>query len=87
MLRRRADKLIASIKWNKKSEADGVKAVVPVESTEAEENGKFIRKWGIGRFVLSGIIAYIDGRLCRGIPNPIARRIVGGFLLSFLDKK
>ncbi|KAH9711641.1 vacuolar protein sorting-associated protein [Citrus sinensis] len=86
MLRRRADKLTAGIKWKKKSEADNDKAVVPVRRGEGRDSGKFIWKWGIGKFVLSGIIAYIDGRLCRGIPNPIARRIVGGFLLSFLDK-
>lgn len=86
MLRRRADKLIAGIKLKKKSEADNDKAVVPVQRGEGRDSGKFIWKWGIGKFVLSGIIAYIDGRLCRGIPNPIARRIVGGFLLSFLDK-
>ncbi|XP_052287194.1 uncharacterized protein LOC102617616 isoform X2 [Citrus sinensis] len=87
MLRRRADKLIAGIKLKKKSEADNDKAVVPVQRGEGRDSGKFIWKWGIGKFVLSGIIAYIDGRLCRGIPNPIARRIVGGFLLSFLDKR
>ncbi|KAL5752815.1 hypothetical protein ACOSQ2_023322 [Xanthoceras sorbifolium] len=85
MLRRRADKLIAGIKWKKEPEADN-KVVVPARPPhEEEQNLKFIWKWGIGKFVLSGIIAYIDGRLCRTIPNPVARRIVGGFLLSFLD--
>lgn len=48
--------------------------------------GGFIWRWGIGRFVLSGLVAYVDGRLCRHIPHPMARRIVSGFLLSFLDK-
>lgn len=63
------------------------KAIVPKQQPDQEEqqNFKFVWKWGIGKFVLSGIIAYIDGRLCRTIPNPVARRIVGGFLLSFLD--
>lgn len=41
----------------------------------------------VGGFLLSGVVAYVDGRLCRHIPNPIARRIVSGFLLSFLDRK
>ncbi|KAJ0097654.1 hypothetical protein Patl1_28814 [Pistacia atlantica] len=87
MLRRQADKLLTSIKWKKGSKADNRKAVVPAQqSAEEEHNMKFIWKWGIGKFVFSGIIAYIDGRLCRGIPNPVARRIVGGFLLSFLDR-
>lgn len=57
---------------------------------DAEEQPKpkvqFTWRWGIGNFVVSGILAYVDGRLCRCIPNPIVRRIVSGFLLSFLDK-
>ncbi|RVX23530.1 hypothetical protein CK203_000230 [Vitis vinifera] len=48
--------------------------------------GEVYVEMGIGKFVLSGIVAYIDGRLCRSIPNPLARRIVSGFLLSFLEK-
>ncbi|KAL6847035.1 hypothetical protein ACP4OV_022888 [Aristida adscensionis] len=43
------------------------------------------RLWVVGRFAISGMVAYVDGRLCRHIPNPIARRIVSGFLLSFID--
>ena len=43
---------------------------------------KFISKWGIGKFVLSGM-AYIDGRLCHCIPNPVAQRIVSGFFVDF----
>ncbi|KAL6622548.1 hypothetical protein ACP70R_032427 [Stipagrostis hirtigluma subsp. patula] len=45
------------------------------------------RLWVVGRFAVSGMVAYVDGRLCRHIPNPIARRIVSGFLLSFIDSK
>lgn len=39
----------------------------------------------LGTFVLSSAMAYIDGRLCRHIPNTLARRIVSGFLLSFVE--
>ncbi|KQJ86021.1 uncharacterized protein LOC100840359 isoform X2 [Brachypodium distachyon] len=45
------------------------------------------RLWNVGRFAASGVVAYVDGRLCRHIPNPIARRIVSGFLLSFIDRR
>ncbi|KAL5225980.1 hypothetical protein ABZP36_012619 [Zizania latifolia] len=45
------------------------------------------RLWTVGRFAVSGLVAYVDGRLCRHIPNPIARRIVSGFLLSFIDSR
>ncbi|CAA6663054.1 unnamed protein product [Spirodela intermedia] len=43
--------------------------------------------WAVGSFVLSGLLAYVDGWLCRRIPNPIVRRIVSGFFLTFLEKK
>ncbi|KAI5064102.1 hypothetical protein GOP47_0020772 [Adiantum capillus-veneris] len=36
-------------------------------------------------FILSSAMAYIDGRLCRHIPNTLARRVVSGFLLSFVE--
>ncbi|KAL8476053.1 hypothetical protein ACS0TY_028647 [Phlomoides rotata] len=75
-LRKQSGKVIGRIKWKEEEKA-----------AEGEEHKvKFIWKWGIGKFVLSGIVAYIDGRLCRNIPNPIARRVVSGFLLSFLDQ-
>ncbi|XP_066358424.1 uncharacterized protein [Miscanthus floridulus] len=45
------------------------------------------RLWTVGRFAASGMVAYVDGRLCRHIPNPIARRIVSGFLLSFIENR
>lgn len=85
LLRKQANKFIVSIKWN--SEGDNAKAVVPANPAEVAPRVKFAWKWGIGKFVLSGIVAYIDGRLCRCIPNPVARRIVSGFLLTFLDNK
>ena len=86
MLRKQTGKFVGNINWGKKTESDDGKAIVPADSREQEKKAKFIWKWGIGRFVLSGILAYIDGRLCRSIPNHVARRIVSGFLLSFLDK-
>ncbi|KAH0971337.1 hypothetical protein GBA52_023493 [Prunus armeniaca] len=85
LLRKQANKFIAGIKWN--SEGDNAKAVVPANPAEVAPRVKFAWKWGIGKFLLSGIVAYIDGRLCRCIPNPVARRIVSGFLLTFLDNK
>ncbi|KAJ6733010.1 VACUOLAR PROTEIN SORTING-ASSOCIATED PROTEIN VPS13 [Salix koriyanagi] len=87
MLRKQAGKFVANINWKTKPESDEGKAIVPADSREQEKKAKFIWKWGIGRFVLSGILAYIDGRLCRSIPNHVARRIVSGFLLSFLGQK
>lgn len=85
-MRKQTGKLMANINWKKESEGDDDKAAVPAEPTEQNHKVMFIWKWGIGRFVLSGILAYIDGRLCRSIPHPLARRIVSGFLLSFLDR-
>lgn len=86
MLRKQTGKFVANINLKKEPESDDGKAIVPAGSREQGKKEKFIWKWGIGRFVLSAILAYIDGRLCRSIPNPVARRIVSGFLLSFLDK-
>ncbi|KAK7346481.1 hypothetical protein VNO80_21001 [Phaseolus coccineus] len=85
ILRRRANKFIFSINWGKKSKV-GSHADVAANSSKKVQKGSFIRKWGIGKFVLSGLLAYIDGRLCRGIPNPVARRVVSGFLLSYIDQ-
>ncbi|KAL0450266.1 UNVERIFIED_CONTAM: hypothetical protein Slati_1583000 [Sesamum latifolium] len=85
LLRKQSGKVISRIKWKGKAKADEEKAIVPSTGGE-EQKVKLIWKWGIGKFVLSGIVAYVDGRLCRNIPNPLARRIVSGFLLSFLDQ-
>ncbi|KAL9253019.1 Intermembrane lipid transfer protein VPS13-like protein [Drosera capensis] len=63
------------------SEASG-----SADTNKQEPKGNHAWRTGIGRFVLSALVAYVDGRLCRGIPNPVARRIVSGFLLSYLDK-
>ena len=66
-------------------DGENQKAVVPASHSEEGHKVKFKWRWAIGKFVLSGMVAYINGRLCRSIPNPLARRIVSGFLLSFLD--
>lgn len=79
VLRKHSGKVIGRIKWRDEEKADEEKAI-------DEQKVKFVWKWGLGKFVLSGIVAYIDGRLCRNIPHPLARRIVSGFLLSFLDQ-
>nr|KYP38230.1 Vacuolar protein sorting-associated protein 13b [Cajanus cajan] len=85
ILRRQANNFILRIKWGKKSEV-GSHADVAENSSQKVQKVSFIRRWGIGKFVFSGLLAYIDGRLCRGIPNPVARRVVSGFLLSYIDQ-
>lgn len=93
ILRQHATKFISGLR-PKKEEAEAETndtgssstAIVPVLGDKKKKKMKFMWRSGIGNFVASGIVAYIDGRLCRQIPNPIARRIVSGFLLSFLDK-
>lgn len=82
MLRKQTDNALGKLKlkekWVRKSSSSA-------GATSKEPKGKFIWRWGIGKFALSAAVAYVDGRLCRCIPNPVARRIVSGFLLSFLD--
>lgn len=85
MLRRQANKFIRRIKWKQQSEASD-RAPDSANSSQQEHKASFIRKWGLSKFVISGILAYIDGRLCRCIPNPVARRVVSGFLLSYIDQ-
>lgn len=70
------------VKLKKRPESSGEKALAP---TSTGEERKTSWRWGIGKFVFSGIVAYVDGRLCRCIPNPIVRRVVSGFLLSYLE--
>eukprot|EP00268_Persea_americana_P036760 TRINITY_DN3627_c0_g1_i4.p1 TRINITY_DN3627_c0_g1~~TRINITY_DN3627_c0_g1_i4.p1 ORF type:complete len:507 (+),score=82.61 TRINITY_DN3627_c0_g1_i4:854-2374(+) len=86
MLRKQANKLIAGTKWKGKSvAAEGAGSEIVVSSSQEKKQGKINLNRGVTKFLLSGVVAYIDGRLCRCIPNAIARRIVSGFLLSFLD--
>ncbi|XP_028760435.1 uncharacterized protein LOC114719142 isoform X2 [Neltuma alba] len=85
LLRRQFNKVISNLKWAKKSESDNQAPHSP-SLKEKEHKVRFIQRWRITKFVLSGILAYIDGRLCRCIPNPVARRVVSGFLLSYIDQ-
>ncbi|KAK9053203.1 hypothetical protein SSX86_029835 [Deinandra increscens subsp. villosa] len=84
-LRKQAGGVTSKIKWDNKLMFGAKKAMVPGSVTK-QESKVSVWKWGVGRFLFAGIVAYIDGRLCRSIPNPVARRIVSGFVLSFLDK-
>ena len=65
------------------------KAIVPVEEEEPQaqqQEGMLPRvRHAATNFVLSSGLAYLDGRLCRHIPNTLVRRIVSGFLLSFVE--
>ncbi|KAI3856641.1 hypothetical protein MKX03_019638 [Papaver bracteatum] len=85
MLRNQADKVITGMKQKGKSEEKESMSIVPASVGKPE--GKFNLQWGVSKFVFSGLLAYIDGRLCRCIPNSIVRRVVSGFLLTFLDKR
>ncbi|KAL5715065.1 hypothetical protein ACHQM5_016944 [Ranunculus cassubicifolius] len=83
MLRKQAFKALADFRGNNNKKAI-VKAPMP-EEEEKKGGFRVNLKWGVRKFVFSGLVAYIDGRLCRSIPNALARRIVSGFLLSLLD--
>lgn len=62
------------------------KAIVPVEEPAQPQEGMLPRvRHAATNFVLSSGLAYLDGRLCRHIPNTLVRRIVSGFLLSFVE--
>ncbi|KAK4778297.1 hypothetical protein SAY87_018484 [Trapa incisa] len=88
MLRKNATKAAGRIRWKREPADQNIRKDNDSAAPSGEEQPRvrFIWKWGIGQFVFSGLLAYVDGRLCRCIPNPIARRIVSGFVLSFLDK-
>ncbi|KAG0468893.1 hypothetical protein HPP92_018221 [Vanilla planifolia] len=84
MLRKQTNKLILGIKWKveeEKEEANG-----EGQASHGNQKKPSGKAWAVGKFFFSGMIAYVDGRLCRHIPHPLVRRIVSGFLLSFLDK-
>jgi hypothetical protein len=88
-------------KWGATTEGDNIAAknehqeskessaeVEKASGTAASEEGQKTRRSASNvllSFVLSSAMAYIDGRLCRHIPNTLARRVVSGFLLSFVE--
>uniref|UniRef100_J3NEM9 Vacuolar protein sorting-associated protein 13 VPS13 adaptor binding domain-containing protein n=1 Tax=Oryza brachyantha TaxID=4533 RepID=J3NEM9_ORYBR len=80
VLHREATKAIAGITSRaKKPTGDGDGDGESPSSSSSSSMGVFARRssrlWSVGRFAVSGMVAYVDGRLCRHIPNPIARRI------------
>ncbi|KAL9241362.1 hypothetical protein vseg_015482 [Gypsophila vaccaria] len=83
ILRNQTNKAMGKLKLKEKR--DSSREEMEPSNAAREPRRKSIWRWGVGKFVLSAAVAYIDGRLCRCIPNPVARRIVSGFLLSFLD--
>ncbi|KAF8015488.1 hypothetical protein BT93_H1109 [Corymbia citriodora subsp. variegata] len=85
MLKNQARRHTANIKLKTLKQRDHEENL-PAKDAKEQPKAVVTWRWGIGNFVVSGILAYVDGRLCRCIPNPIVRRIVSGFLLSFLDK-
>jgi len=85
VLHREASKAIAGVMTRAKKPTTGEGEGDP--SSSGGVLSKPNRLWTVGRFAVSGMVAYVDGRLCRHIPNPIARRIVSGFLLSFIESK
>ncbi|XP_010680975.2 uncharacterized protein LOC104896009 isoform X2 [Beta vulgaris subsp. vulgaris] len=88
MLRKQTDKATGKLKLKERwvrNHADSELSSSAAATSKEPKEGKSIWRWGFGKFILSAMVAYVDGRLCRCIPNPVARRIVSGFLLSFLD--
>uniref|UniRef100_K3Z322 Vacuolar protein sorting-associated protein 13 VPS13 adaptor binding domain-containing protein n=1 Tax=Setaria italica TaxID=4555 RepID=K3Z322_SETIT len=86
VLHREASKAIGEVMARAKKPATGGEG----EGDSSPSGGVLLKRnrlWTVGRFAVSGMVAYVDGRLCRHIPNPIARRIVSGFLLSFIENR
>ena len=85
ILRKGVKQIVVRIPRNKESKSDSEKTDLALVPTDRKPKCKFIWTMGIGKFMLNGILAYLDGMLCRCIPWPILRRIVSGFLLTLLD--
>jgi hypothetical protein len=88
-LRRQAKKFLHLPRGEKEKEEEekelvNEKAIVPKEEPPQERTLPRV-KHAATNFVLSSAVAYLDGRLCRHIPNTLVRRIVSGFLLSFVE--
>jgi hypothetical protein len=87
VLHREASKAIREVMARAKKPAAGGEGEGDSSLSSDGVLSKRNRLWTVGRFAVSGMVAYVDGRLCRHIPNPIARRIVSGFLLSFIENR
>lgn len=85
MLRKGVKQIVVRIPRNKEPKSDSQKTDLALVPTDKKPKGKFVWTMGIGKFMLNGILAYLDGMLCRYISIPIIRRIVSGFLLTLLD--
>ncbi|XP_024524529.1 uncharacterized protein LOC112344305 isoform X2 [Selaginella moellendorffii] len=81
-LRQYTRKLLHLQGGSEKAAPEPAKAVVTQEPPQLPRPSF---KRTISNFFISSAIAYIDGRLCRHIPNELGRRIVSGFLLSFVE--
>jgi len=68
----------------KMEETEKEKEKAAVNEEQQEGTGLRVRH-AVTNFVISSALAYLDGRLCRHIPNTLVRRIVSGFLLSFVE--
>jgi hypothetical protein len=74
----------------KKKPVQEEKPVLPKEEKTKKEGGGNIRsivQKGALHLALSSGLAWIDGRLCRRIPNSFARKIVSAFILSFVTER
>lgn len=63
---------------------------LPEEHKPKKEGGGNIRsiiRKGAFHLALSSALAWVDGRLCRRIPNPFMRKIVSAFILSFVTER
>lgn len=87
-LRRQATKVLHLPKTETEKAKDELEAEIaaaPPEKKEPQERALPRVTRAVRNFVLSSGVAYLDGRLCRHIPNTLVRRIVSGFLLSFVE--
>ncbi|KAK6923729.1 Vacuolar protein sorting-associated protein 13, VPS13 adaptor binding domain, partial [Dillenia turbinata] len=78
ILRKQASKFMGGLRLKALRNRSDDKATVMASNNEEEKKPRTVWKWGIGKFALSGMVAYVDGRLCRCIPHPLARRIITG---------
>uniref|UniRef100_A0A0E0FDV7 Vacuolar protein sorting-associated protein 13 VPS13 adaptor binding domain-containing protein n=1 Tax=Oryza meridionalis TaxID=40149 RepID=A0A0E0FDV7_9ORYZ len=89
VLHREATKAIAGVVSKAKRPAGGGEDDFKGESPSSSVGAlaRRSRVWSVGRFAVSGMVAYVDGRLCRHIPNPIARRILENQIMKHNDER